>query len=567
MANYQFKVEYSPGKFIKMFRIIDTSTYSFYDLVDDIKKHCPGFTSITAETIRIRFRDDEGDYINLTEEDKLNFEEMLQQATFLEERNMRRIQLRISELDSPCALKQSPADKKRKVKTKHGLVAVGLKPRSLKFTSRDAELANSKEDACPDDKSKVTKSDSSRGDASRDDDSTMSALERYVDNARTKVDLARAKLEQMQHERDETLERIESARAAAGDADVKTCGNCHLRLGHSQKKCTLPKCTDVFSCGLEKRHPGQVNRRRLDQESSKQQKLVSEAEEELKRRTLSFQTVQKSKTKQIENNLVENHKGDYTNGHGILDWNLLRKHTLLIENYCKKHMNGKIPGKQSIKNVLKKATQDYKESGCEKAINRSKKRKGNPAKNALHEHGINFPSASKVSSDSEPEESDDFIPEVDSKPSSDLSRCMPNTAQEEENQIELAIQASLQGKHRGFDPNYFHPNVVNPAAMPMPMFSWPNFDYYNPAHFLPSQLPPYYNQYYGGQASTVTSSSATSSQAKSTSDTATGSQAKSANSTADTSTGMTNVSSEVNLVPEISEEAAAMALMTLHRKN
>ena len=131
-------------------------------------------------------------------------------------------------------------------------------------------------------------------------------------------------------------------------------------------------------------------------------------------------------------------------------------------------MNGKIPGKQSIKNVLKKSTQDYKESGCEKAINRSKKRKGNPAKNALQEHGINFSSASKVSLDSEPEESDDFIPKVDSKPSSDLSRCMPNTAQEEENQIELAIQASLQGKHRGFDPNYLHPTVVNPAAIPMP---------------------------------------------------------------------------------------------------
>lgn len=157
--------------------------------------------------------------------------------------------------------------------------------------------------------------------------------------------------------------------------------------------------------------------------------------------------MQKSKTKQIENNLVENHKGDYTNEHGILDCNLLRKHTLiLIENYCKKHMNGKIPGKQSIKNVLKKATQDYKESGCEKAINRSEKRKGNPAKNALQENGINFPSASKVSSDSETEESDDFIPEVDSKPSSDLSRSMPNTAQEEENQIILAIQASLHGK-------------------------------------------------------------------------------------------------------------------------
>ena len=327
MANYQFKVEYGPGKFIKMFRTIDASMYSFYDLVDDIKKHCPGFTHLTAQTIQVRFRDDEGDYINLTEKDNLNFEEMLQ-AMFVEERNMRRIQLRISELDSPCALKQSPADKKRKVETKHGQLTVGLKPRSLHFTSKNAEPTSFTEDTCPGDKSETKCNSETKSNSSREYDSPMGALEKYVHNARTKLDIERTKLEQMQRERDETIERIESARAAAGDANVKTCGNCHLRLGHSQKKCTLQKCTDVFSCGLEKRHPGQLNRRRLDQETSKQQKVVSEAKEELKKRTASIQTVQKSKTKQIESNLIDHYKGDYTNKHGNLNWNLLRNHTL-----------------------------------------------------------------------------------------------------------------------------------------------------------------------------------------------------------------------------------------------
>ena len=233
-------------------------------------------------------------------------------------------------------------------------------------------------------------------------------------------------------------------------------------------------------------------------------------------------------------------------------------------------MNAKIPGKQSIKDVLKKATQHYKESNCDKAIGRSKKRKGNPAKQTLEEHGINFPRAS----DSETEESDD-LPEVHSKLVSDLSRSMPNTPQEEENRIKLAIQASLHTKHPGFDSNTrantsnLQPSVANTAAMPMSMFPYdyqagPNFDYYTPAYFLLPRLPPYYNHrienkprfsHSGGQAVAGASNTAMSSQV-----------VKSTNDTTDipTNSSMTNVSREL---PEVSEEAAAMALMTLNNQN
>ena len=187
-------------------------------------------------------------------------------------------------------MKQSPADKKRKIETKHGPLTVGLKPRSLHFQCKNAEATSFTKETCPGDKSETKCNSETKSNSSREYSSPMSALERYVHNAQTKVDIERAKLEQMQRETGETVERIESARAAAGAADVKTCGNCHLRLGHSQKKCTLQKCTDVFSCRLEKRHPGQLNRRGLDQETSKQQKVVSEAEGELKRRTSCIQT-------------------------------------------------------------------------------------------------------------------------------------------------------------------------------------------------------------------------------------------------------------------------------------
>lgn len=142
--------------------------------------------------------------------------------------------------------------------------------------------------------------------------------------------------------------------------------------------------------------------------------------------------MQKSVTKQIEYYLIDNDRGNYTNERGNLDRNLIRKHTLIIENYCKKHMNSKIPGKQSISDVLRKATQDYEESNCGKAFGRSKKRKGNPAEKTLEELVINFPSAPQISSDSEDEDYYDRIPGC-VKHSPDLtSRAMPKNVEEGE---------------------------------------------------------------------------------------------------------------------------------------
>ena len=85
-----------------------------------------------------------------------------------------------------------------------------------------------------------------------------------------------------------------------------------LSFAPTQKKCALERCTDVFSCGQEKQHPGQINRRKMDQAISRQEKLVSECEAELKRRKTAVHTVENSKARQIENRLRENRKA-YSN--------------------------------------------------------------------------------------------------------------------------------------------------------------------------------------------------------------------------------------------------------------
>ena len=137
-------------------------------------------------------------------------------------------------------------------------------------------------------------------------------MERYIEIALINLNKQTAKLKQLRQEKEEVTQKLEAASSVAGDKKTIVCGNCHLRLGHTQKKCALERCTDAFSCGQEKQHPGQINRRKMDQAISRQEKLVSECEAELKRRKTAVQTVEKSKTKQIKNRLLDNRE-EYSN--------------------------------------------------------------------------------------------------------------------------------------------------------------------------------------------------------------------------------------------------------------
>ena len=103
----EIKIEYKPGKFVKLFREVEKETYRFQNLTSDIKTNCSGFADLTAQTIRMRFEDEDGDFINSTEDDNRNFNEMLLQAKFIEERNVRKILLKVSELDSPQGWKKN----------------------------------------------------------------------------------------------------------------------------------------------------------------------------------------------------------------------------------------------------------------------------------------------------------------------------------------------------------------------------------------------------------------------------------------------------------------------------
>lgn len=71
--------------------------YNFRDLVADVVKNCPTLAHLTPNTIRTRYADEDGDYINLGDGDTQNFDEMLSHSQYFEDRDYRRIVLRVNE--------------------------------------------------------------------------------------------------------------------------------------------------------------------------------------------------------------------------------------------------------------------------------------------------------------------------------------------------------------------------------------------------------------------------------------------------------------------------------------
>lgn len=100
-------------------------------------------------------------------------------------------------------------------------------------------------------------------------------------------------------------------------------------------------------------------------------------------------------------------------------------------------MNGRIPGKDAISDILKKAREEY-EGKCDQAVRRAK-RKGNPAKKTLQEHGIIFPCTSQMDSEFSESDGEEFCgkPEPKVTEQSDIVRSTPANTDEEKTQLEL----------------------------------------------------------------------------------------------------------------------------------
>lgn len=86
----QVKVEYGQDKFVKFY--IEAYVvygivrrYSFSSLVEDIRRTCGSSQHHTSSSLRKRYKDEDGDHVNLNENDTDNFHEMFVCASSVDE--------------------------------------------------------------------------------------------------------------------------------------------------------------------------------------------------------------------------------------------------------------------------------------------------------------------------------------------------------------------------------------------------------------------------------------------------------------------------------------------------
>ena len=142
---------------------------------------------------------------------------MLLQAKFEEERNVRKVLLKVSELESPLP-GTNPPGKRRKIDNSE---RVDLQPRALTFASNTKSMGpiDTAEDSCEGSGSLVENDSTriSKNSKPTVDESPKPAMEKYVEIALVNVNKQKAKLEQLRQQREEIAQKLEAASLAAGD--------------------------------------------------------------------------------------------------------------------------------------------------------------------------------------------------------------------------------------------------------------------------------------------------------------------------------------------------------------
>lgn len=231
MATYQVKVKYGNDRF-STFLIKDIS---FAKLMQEIKQKCSSLAHLPASNIRVRYRDEDGDMINLSEDpDGFAFGEMLRSAKEVKDRDYKKIFLQASEIDSPLPRKLRRTDVQMPSSSASVEFESSLEPKHLSFTPTPSAHFTATEPTAP------KNADKSPLDCQREE------MEENLEVLKVQVASAKQELEKLNSE----SRQFQSL----SDTRSRLCNNCHCS-GHTKVKCSKPPCTDISVCKIFEKHP------------------------------------------------------------------------------------------------------------------------------------------------------------------------------------------------------------------------------------------------------------------------------------------------------------------------
>ena len=213
-------------------------------------------------------------------------------------------------------------------------------------------------------------------------------LERYVLITETQITDKGALIAKLKQKK-RYCKRIN--RVKTGPSNGNICRNCHFRLGHRARKCTMRQCTSVFKCGEEKYHVGETKIRELRSQIRKHEMELKKLMTELENKQSAINASKNSVSSKIESELFRFKKTDYILN-GNKNWSLLRKLVYAIEQYCKQHFGGRLPARHDIFKILANALADNYSSLSYHRSKESLQRKcENPFKSQPQSVGVQFP--------------------------------------------------------------------------------------------------------------------------------------------------------------------------------
>ena len=134
-------------------------------------------------------------------------------------------------------------------------------------------------------------------------------MERYAKNKQKAADDIQRllKTKKQEFESCENKIRLASQQNAENKTAVNltTCGNCHVKLGHTRKRCNYSPCKSAYSCGnLSKHVSDKLKISNLQREIAKLEENPVTAQSEIQSAESAVNKVMTSVLKQIEDVIV-----------------------------------------------------------------------------------------------------------------------------------------------------------------------------------------------------------------------------------------------------------------------
>ena len=231
----QVKVDYGGERFATF--LLRNVTYE--TLLQTIQSNCSPLAHLGKDSIRLRYKDEDGDFLNISPDDRFAFSEMLQTAKQVGDRDYKKFYIKAHEVNSPVPQKMRRLDSPG-LPTAAAFSSFSggeLEPKQLTYRALAPVATSTAKTTIP--CSTVAREKSPL-------DMKKEELKENLTVLQVKLSTAREELNNLKQQ-DKQFFSLSSIRA-------RMCTFCHV-AGHTKTTCKNEPCTNISCCKVREKHP------------------------------------------------------------------------------------------------------------------------------------------------------------------------------------------------------------------------------------------------------------------------------------------------------------------------